>query len=460
MVRYIDVFWKRPKLVLVAMAFINLIMYFDRGILASVLSKLLREWKLSKTMGGILQSSFIVGFMIASPLWANLTTRFRVNTLISIGMYCFSIIAILLGVIGLTSPREENSWGYYVFTCLRFLIGIAEASFVPLSISIIDDISPIQHKSTYMSVFLITSPMGIALGYAVTGLFDKVTGYWQLVFFCESLLLFIMATLMIFIPLHDHVCNKQQLGPVVEQVTTAAVDSAFMGDEELDKDVTKQNFNKNDDDGEEPNSPASDNHVTYNVATVLVPLVKNFTYVCIVAGSTQYYGVLGALVFWAPTYINYRLEAYDMQQDNRDLVANLGFSAIIIVCSIFGSIIGGVLLDLSGGPAGYKGVSKALFWCCGYLFIALPVGLCVFLIEPINLFVFFLLFGSSIFLLMLLSSPFQCAVVCCLPENLRHFGSGYQIFFLHALGDFPSPFLFGVIADKSLKYAMLYQWHF
>lgn len=77
-------------------------------------------------------------------------------------MFIFGISAILLGIVGTVSRGEEQIWGYYVFVILRVILGIGEASFVPLSTSIIDDISPPAYKSMYMAVFMVTCPVGIA----------------------------------------------------------------------------------------------------------------------------------------------------------------------------------------------------------------------------------------------------------------------------------------------------------
>jgi hypothetical protein len=46
-----------------------------------------------------------------------------------------------------------------------------------------------------------------------------------------------------------------------------------------------------------------------------------------------------------------------------------------------------------------------------------------------------------------------------IPVELRHFANSYQIFFLHALGDLPSPFMFGLIAELiDMRWAMIITW--
>lgn len=282
-------------------------------------------------------------------------------------------------------------------------------------------------------------------------------GYWQLIFFVQAIIVAVFAVFMVFVPLHGH---RERMAEVSQipgtfselQETDIPEDTE---DITLETDPTPSEVVTDAPPVEEELAPPK----KYNVFTVLVPLAKNVIYVSIVATSTQYFGVLGALVFWAPTYIEDRLLSYDLSKETRITLSNLGFSAIIIVCSIIGTAIGGILLDKTGGSTGYKGIARALFWSLGYLALAFPVGLLVYLIDALPVWLMFTLLGIAILFLMMLTSPFQCALVSALPQELRHFGMSYQIFFLHALGDFPSPFLFGVIADaSSMKWAMVWLW--
>ncbi len=80
----------------------------------------------------------------------------------AVGLFTFAISSALLGTIGAISRTEDQIWGYYVFVIFRVILGIGEASFVPLSVSIIDDISPASLKSIYMAIFMVTCPVGIA----------------------------------------------------------------------------------------------------------------------------------------------------------------------------------------------------------------------------------------------------------------------------------------------------------
>ena len=58
--------------------------------------------------------------------------------------------AILSGLWGTLSHGVDQQWGYYLLVISRALIGIGEASFVPLSVTLIDDIATKEYKTTYM----------------------------------------------------------------------------------------------------------------------------------------------------------------------------------------------------------------------------------------------------------------------------------------------------------------------
>jgi len=54
------------------------------------------------------------------------------------------------GLWGSLSIGVDQQWGYYMLVISRSLIGIGEASFIPLSVTLIDDIATEEYKTTYM----------------------------------------------------------------------------------------------------------------------------------------------------------------------------------------------------------------------------------------------------------------------------------------------------------------------
>lgn len=101
-----------------------------------------------------------------------------------------------------------------------------------------------------------------------------------------------------------------------------------------------------------------------------------------ICSSTCYTSVVGALSFWAPSFIRENLKlsiAY----------SSLGFSLCSLFTGIVGTACGGVLLDRIGGSAGKRGTSKALMLCFIFILFAFPVGIIGFFVT--NIYGFFTL---------------------------------------------------------------------
>jgi MFS family permease len=125
----------------------------------------------------------------------------------------------------------------------RFVIGFGQASFLALCVTVIDDIAPAKYKSTYMSIFLSSTPFGIAAGYGIAGLVDAFVKWWQSIYFVEFLLSFSFAVLFLYVPLHGYDHTNEESTVLCE-------------------------------------SPSDEPEVKYNLITVLKPLFTNVTYVC------------------------------------------------------------------------------------------------------------------------------------------------------------------------------------
>lgn len=92
--------------------------------------------------------------------------------------------------------------------------------------------------------------------------------------------------------------------------------------------------------------------------------------------STCYTSVVGALSFWAPSFI----------RDNLKLsiaYSSLGFSLCSLFTGIIGTAAGGILLDRIGGSAGKRGTSKALMICFIFIIIAFPIGVIGFFVQNV-----------------------------------------------------------------------------
>ena len=168
-------------------------------------------------------------------------------------------------------------------------------------------------------------------------------------------------------------------------------------------------------------------------------------------GSCGYNFVAGAIQFYAPSYVLHKMKQNETTLTSAaelSSLANVGFSMVMLIASIIGTILGGFILDRFGGSNGMKGASRGLLFCGIFLIVGFPWVLPCFLWD-VNIYSLLLLFGTSCCFLFCSTSPFQCSVVNSVEhKNLRNYGVSWQILLFHLLGDFPSPFIFGLIQDS------------
>jgi len=65
----------RPKLTLLALTGLNLVNYFDRQVLPTVLQPLQKNLKLDKTQTGFATTAFMLGYFATAPFFSALNDR-------------------------------------------------------------------------------------------------------------------------------------------------------------------------------------------------------------------------------------------------------------------------------------------------------------------------------------------------------------------------------------------------
>jgi MFS family permease len=200
-----------------------------------VLPKVKANWALSKTEEGAIASIFTVGFMCTSPMWAHFGLRYRINVnfkhnaltiilqkVITLGLVIFAIAALLGGLLLTYSRGSQQKFGYYLFTVTRALVGAGESAMISLGYTIVDQLSPPKYKTMYMAAIMMSPPLGIAVGYGVSGLIVSISQWWQFVFLAEAAIVMACAFLCYHVPFHgykikesDALISKNQVDEVI-----------------------------------------------------------------------------------------------------------------------------------------------------------------------------------------------------------------------------------------------------
>ena len=162
-------------------------------------------------MNGLLQTAFIVSYMLFSPVFGYLGDRFTRKYIISGGILAWAACTLLgsFSVVSVhcsssththththtrthththththtPSPSVQNYW---MLLSSRGLVGIGEASYATIAPTMIADLFPPEKRLRMLSVFYIAMPLGSATGYIlgsrVSQLVFSITGQpgsWQ-----------------------------------------------------------------------------------------------------------------------------------------------------------------------------------------------------------------------------------------------------------------------------------------
>lgn len=142
---------------LVVLTGLNLLDYLDRQLLASVLTPIKIELGVSDEWLGGLQTAFMWGYFLTSPIFGWLGDRFPRRWLIGSGVFVWSLGTLMTG-------HVSALWALVIF---RVLVGFGEASFGTISPAWIADLFATKRRNIAISVFYLAIPVGSALGYVI-----------------------------------------------------------------------------------------------------------------------------------------------------------------------------------------------------------------------------------------------------------------------------------------------------
>ena len=153
------------------LCFINLINYMDRFTVAGVLSDIESYYHLSDAQGGVLQTVFIVSYMIMAPIFGYLGDRYPRKHLMAAGILFWSMTTYLGSVI------PANAWGWFLF--MRAMVGTGEASYSTIAPTIIADYFTGTMRTQMLGAFFFAIPVGSGSGYITANLLSNSFGDWK-----------------------------------------------------------------------------------------------------------------------------------------------------------------------------------------------------------------------------------------------------------------------------------------
>lgn len=370
---------------LIILAALNLLDYLDRYLIASMGSLVKAEMGLSDRAFGFLGTAFFLVYFLSSPIFGYLGDRFGRIRLMAGGAVLWSLATSL------------TFWvvSYPTLVLARGLVGVGEASFGTLAPAYLADILPLNRRSRALGFFYLAIPVGSALAYLIGGLVGSKWG-WRPAFLLAGFPGLLLAALVLRLPT---VGGGEIEGPAsavdIHSRPSRHLNSLWTGARDLWR----------------------------------LPSLRRVT-----LGYGMVTFTLGGLAFWMPRYLE-AAKGLEMAQ------ANYLMFGTVTVAGGLGILAGGFLADrllvyTLKAPLLVSGLGVAL---------AIPLAALAIFAKAPSLYIPGLV--GTAFLLFLNPGVLTAVVVSVAGPQRRAQAVALNIVVIHLVGDVPSPFFIGWLAD-------------
>lgn len=127
--------------------------FYDLGVLTDIQD----EFHIGDDQGGLLQTAFVISYMIFAPIFGYLGDRYSRKWIMILG------VALWSGTTLLGSYMSD----YTSFLAFRAMVGIGEASYSTIAPTIISDLFVHELRSKMLAMFYFAIPVGSGFGYIV-----------------------------------------------------------------------------------------------------------------------------------------------------------------------------------------------------------------------------------------------------------------------------------------------------
>ncbi|MCI0535630.1 MAG: MFS transporter [Verrucomicrobiales bacterium] len=152
--RQLSPFW-----MLFILTSLNLLNYLDRYVVSAVLTPIRDEFRVSDGELGRINTIFMIGYFLTSPLFGYLGDRSSRKWLIASGIFVWSLGTVLTGY----------ATAFVWLLTYRVLVGVGEASYATISPGLISDVFPRERRNNALTIFYVAIPVGAALGNIIGG---------------------------------------------------------------------------------------------------------------------------------------------------------------------------------------------------------------------------------------------------------------------------------------------------
>ncbi|NXL63220.1 SPNS3 protein, partial [Chordeiles acutipennis] len=416
---------KRDYLTVAVLCYGNLINFMDWFLVPGILLDIQKYFKLSDGDTGLLQTVFILCYMLAAPIFGYLGDRYNRKIILGTGIFFWS---------GVTLGSSFISELYYwVFFLSRGLVGIGTASYSTIAPTIIADLFEEGKRTTMLSIFYIFIPVGSGLGYVLAAGMAEVMDDWHWAFRITPCLGGLALVLLIL--LVPHTTPRRTAAHRALSISgTIRVAAEKPGVQRTAKTTWCQD---------------------------VISLAKNWSFVWSSLGLTAMAFVTGALGMWIPLFL-YRAQVVQgivspCFQESCSSSNSLIFGGITIGSGILGVIAGAEVarrLRKINNKADPLICATSMFISAVCLYIALMVAQ----VNILSTFIF-IAFGE-LFLSVNWAVVTDILLYVVTPRR-QSTAIALQILVSHLLGDAGSPYLIGIISNAiQAESSHSFQWSF
>nr|XP_029711988.1 protein spinster-like isoform X3 [Aedes albopictus] len=370
----------------IVLCFVNLINYMDRFTIAGVLKDIQDDFQIGDDEGGLLQTAFVVFYMIFAPVFGYLGDRWSRKWIMALGVLLWSTTTLL--------GSFMTSYGWFI--TFRAMVGIGEASYSTIAPTIISDLFVGDLRSKMLALFYFAIPVGSGLGYIVGSETAKFFGSWAWALRVTPIL------------------------GIVAVVLIALIRDPERGQSEGSHHMQATSYRED-----------------------IKDIVRNPSFMLSTAGFTCVAFVAGALAWWGPKFIYLGLVS---QPGNENITLNevsFNFGAITMATGIIGVPLGSYLSQRYNR----KYPRADAYICAIGLILSAPLLAGAMLTVNVNsTLAYVLIFFAELTLNLNWAIVADILLYVVVPTR-RSTAEAFQILISHALGDAGSPYFVGKISE-------------
>lgn len=491
----------KPTFLFSLISVVNLLNYIDRGIIpgASIeindfIQKDIHTDKPDVYLG-LLQSSFIIGFMVGSVIFSHMIHHHSRFTLTGIGCVIWTFAVMFSGI-----SYYSESYAFLLFA--RIFSGFGEASMLCTIPPWIQSTAKPTQRGMWLGIFYTAIPVGTAIGYAYSAIIAESIG-WQFAFWFEGFAMVPFIFFMFSIAKHfpcdtdQSELEKEQRASLMENQYDSAIvegDDKECRGEMLASPVGDARSNRSLEEGRDESAHDAEQdgwRVVSSASAVsaivahkpsimeeLWGVVRRPVWIWITVSTAAQAAVLIGISTFGAAFV------MGLGFFNTETEASTVFGVVISIAGMIATPLGGVIVDyMLSRPADDNAAdppihsdhpnkpvtdahgnviaedmmnssdpshnSLALYRLSLFIALFTTVGtvlLCVCVaIKERSAFLFVLGLGAGIVLAV--NPAMNMAVMLAVPNTYRSFAIAINIVCLHAFGDVPAPVIIGLIKD-------------